>query len=91
MPLQLEPGWTLERRVYQRRQLNYLYFAHQDPVKRLLSLANSRGRRSGFRRLGAPMPTIAPPPLPAARTTRRRTTRLARNAPIRLQVVPYRR
>ena len=91
VPLQLEPGWALERRVYQRRQLNHLYFAHQDPVNRLLALANSHGQLSGFKRLGAPMPPIAPPPLPATRTSQRRTTRLASNAPIRLQVIPYRR
>ena len=94
--VQLEPGWTLERRVYQGRPLNHLYFAHQAPVNRLLALASSRGRRSGFQRLGAPMPPIAPPPLPTARASRRRTThqrttRLASNAPIRLQVIPYRR
>ncbi|MGB0825942.1 MAG: DUF3747 domain-containing protein, partial [Synechococcus sp.] len=39
VPLQLEPGWSLERRVYQGRQLNHLYFAHQTPVNRLLALA----------------------------------------------------
>ena len=94
--LQLEPGWALKRRVYQGRPLNHLYFAHHDPVNRLLALASSRGQRSGFQRLGAPMPPIAPPPLPTARATRRRTThqrttRLASNAPIRLQVIPYRR
>ena len=94
--LQLEPGWALERRVYQGLPLNHLYFAHHDPVNRLLALASSRGQRSGFQRLGAPMPPIAPPPLPTARsirrrTTQRRTTRLASNAPIRLQVIPYRR
>ena len=94
--LQLEPGWALERRVYQGRPLNHLYFAHQAPVNRLLALASSRGQRSGFQRLGAPMPPIAPPPLPTARASRRRTThqrttRLASNAPIRLQVIPYRR
>ena len=64
-PLQLEPGWALERRVYQRHQLNHLYFAQQDPVNRLLALANSRGQRSGFKRLGASMPPIAPSPVPA--------------------------
>ena len=96
VPLKLEPGWALERRLYQGRKLNHLYFAHQEPVNRLLALANSRGQRSGFSRLGAPMPPIAPPPLPTARATRqratqRRTTRIASNAPIRLQVIPYRR
>lgn len=95
VPLQLEPGWALERRIYQGRQLNHMYFAHQAPVNRLLALASSSGQRSGFSRLGSPMPPIAPPPLPSAgatprRTTHRRTTRLASNAPIRLQVIPYR-
>jgi hypothetical protein len=89
--LRLEPGWALERRVYQGRPLNHLYFAHEAPVNRLLALASSRGQRSGFQRLGAPMPPIAPPPLPAAPASRRRTTRLASSAPIRLQVIPYRR
>ena len=94
--LKLEPGWALERRIYQGRPLNHLYFAHQDPVNRLLALASSRGQRSGFNRLGTPMAPIAPPPLPTARASRRRTTRqratrLASSAPIRLQVIPYRR
>ena len=96
VPVQLEPGWALERRIYQGRKLNHLYFAHQEPVNRLLALASSRGQRSGFSRLGAPMPPIAPPPLPSSRATRqratqRRPTRIASNAPIRLQVIPYRR
>ena len=89
--LKLEPGWALERRVYQGRPLNHLYFAHQEPVNRLLALASRRGQRSGFRRLEAPMEPITPPPLPAAPASRRRTTRLASTAPIRLQVIPYRR
>ena len=87
--LRLEPGWALERRVYQGRPLNHLYFAHQEPVNRLLAMASSHGHRSGFSRLGAPMAPITPPPLPAAPAPRRRTTRLASTAPIRLQVIPY--
>ena len=89
--LQLEPGWALERRVYQGRPLNHLYFAHLEPVNRLLAIASSRGHRSGFSRLGAPMAPITPPPLPAATASRRRTARLASTAPIRLLVIPYRR
>jgi len=94
--LQLEPGWSLERRVYQGRQLNHLYFAHQAPVNRLLALASRRGQGSGFTRLGAPMPPVPPPPLPTARATRQRTThrqttRLASSGPIRLEVIPFRR
>ena len=87
--LQLEPGWALERRVYQGRKLNHLYFAHQTPVNRLLALASSHGQHSGFRRLGTPMPPIAPPPLPTARPTRTRASRIASSEPIRLQVIPY--
>ena len=89
--LRLEPGWALERRVYQGRPLNHLYFAHQEPVNRLLAIASSRGHRSGFSRLGAPMAPLTPPPLLAAPASRQRTTRLASTAPIRLQVIPYRR
>ena len=89
--LQLEPGWALERRVYQGRPLNHLYFAHHDPVNRLLALASSRGQRSGFQRLGVPMAPLTPPPLLAAPASRQQTTRLASTAPIRLQVIPYRR
>ena len=89
--LRLEPGWALERRVYQGRPLNHLYFAHQEPVNRLLAIASSRGHRSDFSRLGAPMAPLTPPPLLAAPASRRRTTRLASTAPIRLQVIPYRR
>ena len=51
--MQLEPGWTLERRVYQGRKLNHLYFAHQAPVYRLLALASSRGQRSGLSAVGS--------------------------------------
>ena len=91
VPLQLEPGWTLERRVYQGRQLNHLYFSHAVPVNRLLALASSRGRRSGFARLGAPIAPIPPPPLPSTTRTRRTTKRIASKAPIRLKVIPYRR
>jgi len=91
VPLQLEPGWSLERRVYQGRQLNHLYFAHQTPVNRLLALASRHGQGSGFTRLGAPMPPVPPPPLPSTRATQARSTRVASSGPIRLQVIPFRR
>ena len=94
VPLQLAPGWALERRVYQGRKLNHLYFAHKAPVNLLLARASSHGQRSGFRRLGTPMPPVAPPPLPAAGPTRRRAgrttaSRIVSSGPIRLQVIPY--
>ena len=77
--LQLEPDWALERRVYQGRQLNHLYFAHQEPVNRLLARAE-RGGTSGFSRLGAPTAPMAP----------RINQRIASGEPIRLEVIPYR-
>ena len=75
--LRLNPGWRLERRVYQGKPLNHLYFAHREPFNRLLAMAQ-QNRPSGFNRLGTP---IAPPPLqPLA---------LGGN-PIRLEVIPFR-
>ncbi|AII48236.1 hypothetical protein KR52_03575 [Synechococcus sp. KORDI-52] len=94
IPLQLEPGWELERRVYQERKLNHLYFAHQEPVNRLLAKASSHSQGYGFRPWGAPKPPVAPPPLPSANATRTSssrpsTKRIASRGPIRLQVIPY--
>ena len=89
--LQLETGWSLERRVYQGRHLNHLYFAHQTPVNRLLALASRHGQGSGFTRLGAPRPPVPPPPLPSTRARQARSTRVASSGPIRLQVIPFRR
>ena len=91
VPLRLEPGWRLERRAYQGRPLNHLYFAHTTPVNRLLAMASHQGQRSGFKGLRAPTPPIAPPPVPSARAPRKKATRLASSGPIRLQVIPFRR
>ena len=75
--LRLEPGWRLERRVYQGKPLNHLYFAHREPFNRLLARAE-QNRPSGFNRLGTP---AAPPPLqPLA----------LGGQPIRLEVIPFR-
>ena len=75
--LRLNPGWRLERRVYQGKPLNHLYFAHREPLNRLLAMTQPN-RPSGLNPLGNP---IAPPPLqPLA---------LGGN-PIRLEVIPFR-
>ena len=77
MSLRLEPGWRLERRLYQGKPLNHLYFAHREPFNRLLALTQ-QNRPSGVNRLGT---AIAPPQLqPLA---------LGGN-PIRLQVISFR-
>ena len=77
--IQLDPAWRLERRIYQGRTLNHIYFAHPAPVNRLLARAE-QGSDRGFSRLGAP----TPPALP------RINQRLASGQPIRLEVIPYR-
>ena len=83
--IKLIAGWNLERRVYQGRTLSHVYFAHPDPVNRLLAKAGNSSS-GGFARLGAPQ---APgrPTASAAPTTKR----VASSGPIRLQVIPYRR
>ena len=77
--IQLDPAWRLERRVYQGRTLSHVYFAHSDPVNRLLARAE-RGSDSGFSRLGAPTAPSAPSI----------KQRIASGEPIRLDVIPYR-
>ena len=77
--IQLDPAWRLERRVYKGRTLSHVYFAHPDPVNRLLARAE-RGRDSGFSRLGGPTAPTAPSI----------TKRIASGEPIRLEVIPYR-
>ena len=78
--IQLDPAWRLERRVYKGRTLSHVYFAHPDPVNRLLARAE-QGSDSGFSRLGAPTAPMAP----------RRNQRVASNGqPIQLEVIPYR-
>ena len=77
--IQLDPAWRLERRVYKGRTLSHVYFAHPDPVNRLLAQAE-RGSDSGFSRLGAPTAPTAPSI----------NQRIASGEPIRLDVIPYR-
>ena len=77
--LLLDDGWRLERRVYRGRTLSHLYFAHPDPMNRLLARAKGGDSRNSFARLGAPM---APPRLASRR-------RGSPGQPVRLQVIPY--
>ena len=77
--LRLDDGWRLERRVYRGRTLSHLYFAHPDPMNRLLARAKGGDSRNSFARLGAPM---APPRLASRR-------RGSPGQPVRLQVIPY--
>jgi len=80
--LRLDEGWRLERRVYRGRTVSHVYFAHSEPVNRLLALAKSGDSRGSFARLGAPTAPTAPPRLASRRTG-------SPGQPIRLQVIPY--
>jgi len=80
--LRLDDGWRLERRVYRGRTLSHVYFAHPDPMNRLLARAAGGDSGDSFARLGAPTAPSAPPRL-ASRGT------LSPGQPIRLEVIPY--
>jgi len=77
--LALEPGWDLQRRVFNRQTLSHIYFANPSPLPKLLAKAG-----------GAPLalrPPVAPPSLPEpARAAG--STLVARGA-IRLPVIPF--
>ena len=80
--LRLDDGWRLERRVYRGRTLSHVYFAHPDPMNRLLARAKGGDSRNGFARLVAPTAPTAPPRLASRRTG-------SPGQPVRLQVIPY--
>ena len=41
--IELESGWSLERRTYGRQTLNHVYFANATPLPQLIALARSGG------------------------------------------------
>ena len=59
--LQLEPGWSLRRRVFGGRSLSHVYFSNAEPLDTLIAAASGR----------APLPLVqAPPPLSNRRSSR---------------------
>jgi hypothetical protein len=94
--LRLEPGWTLQRRVYQGRGLSHLYFANPEGLPALLARvrplpvagpgaafgdpASGRGRLSGLPGLSGPSLAGLPD----------RTLVAVPGRPIPLQVIPFR-
>ena len=52
--LTLEPGWSLERRVYQGRTLSHVYFANAQPLQTLI--AANQPQDAG-RQASPPMPS----------------------------------
>ncbi|KZR68725.1 hypothetical protein PMIT1313_02349 [Prochlorococcus marinus str. MIT 1313] len=82
--LNLEPGWKLERRIYQGRKLSHVYFAHPDPVNLLIAKASAHHGTSAFKQLGAPKAPLPPPISMASNRV------IHGKGPIRLVVIPYR-
>jgi hypothetical protein len=81
--LNLDPGWSLERRAYQGRTLSHVYFAHQNSTPQLL--AKARGGEPPQRVQGLGRPTA-----PGAPQLISRGSSLQGRGPIRLEVIPYR-
>jgi hypothetical protein len=61
--LQLEPGWSLRRRVFGGRSLSHVYFSNADSLDNLIAAASGRAP--------APLPLVqSPPPLGNRRSAR---------------------
>ncbi|BEV35301.1 DUF3747 domain-containing protein [Synechococcus sp. M16CYN] len=68
VPLKLIDGWQLERRVYQGRTLNHLYFSNPGPVQTLMTSSMHRGESLSFLKSGlSSVPSMPPPVLSAPR------------------------
>ena len=74
--IELEPGWSLERRAYGSQTLSHVYFANGTPLSQLIAKA-SRGNLGGAPAEAASMSKLNPlPPQPGS-------------GPIALQVIPF--
>ncbi len=94
-PLELQPGWNVERRSYGGRPLSHLYLSNAEPLPLLLAKARSGGPLLALP--PAPPPTLtAGTAAPSRRERERPTTSLrplgdaAISEVIALQVVPFR-
>jgi len=75
--IDLEPGWSLERRAYGSQTLSHVYFANGTPLSQLIAKANRSGADRTSATAAAPMKPLKPlPPQPGS-------------GPIALQVIPY--
>ena len=77
--LKLEPGWQLERRAYQGRTLNHVYFANSESLNQLRAKASNRPSRS------VRMATVAQAP-----RAPRSPSSYAGKGPIPIEVIPFR-
>ena len=75
--IDLEPGWSLERRAYGSQTLSHVYFANGTPLSRLIAKASRSGADRAPANAAATMKPLKPlPPEPGS-------------GPIALQVIPY--
>ncbi|MBW0167507.1 MAG: DUF3747 domain-containing protein [Vulcanococcus sp.] len=74
--IELEPGWSLERRAYGSQSLSHVYFANGTPLSQLIAKA-SRGTTGSAPAAPATVGKLKPlPPQPGS-------------GPIALQVIPF--
>ena len=78
--LALEPGWDLQRRVFNSQTLSHIYFANPSPLPELLA-------KAGGSSPVALRPPVAPPSLPGP--ARAGGSTLVARGPIRLPVIPF--
>lgn len=64
IPLQLEPGWDLQRRLFGNRGLNHIYFANRQPLDALLAAAARAGAGQETAESPGDGPFAVPPPAP---------------------------
>ena len=76
--IELEPGWSLERRAYGSQTLSHVYFANGTPLSQLIAKA-SRGSAASTSP-ATPTTVSSLKPLPPQPT----------NGPVALQVIPFR-
>lgn len=80
VPIRLEPGWTLERRVYGSQTLSHIYFANGTPLAQLLAASQSMTNANSM-----PLRPLTPP----LSNNNDDTGRIIQG-PITLEVIPFR-
>jgi hypothetical protein len=77
--IELEPGWSLERRAYGSQTLSHVYFANGTPLSQLIAKANRGSSGSSAPAAAAPANVSKLKPLPPQ----------PGSGPIALQVIPF--
>jgi hypothetical protein len=77
--IELEPGWSLERRAYGSQTLSHVYFANGTPLSQLIAKANRGSSGASTPAAAAPANVSKLKPLPPQ----------PGSGPIALQVIPF--